>query len=179
MKAALLYCMLCCLQLRKRIEDKNRLLRQLAASMGTSGLSSSSSLSPIDLSGLSERWDGFVGQLQAYDTNLESQRQGLQLQLAKRIEDFSGTIAGFGSRYVQLRQVDSVPVVADPGSLHLNTAGVQLLLNMAVARPHACPLQSFGLHGAHDQYVAVPMQVAGGQAKGWARRQPLCCAGAA
>lgn len=55
-------------------------------------------MSPIDLSGLSERWDGFVGQLQVYDTNLEAQRQGLQQQLVKRIDDFSGTIAGFGSR---------------------------------------------------------------------------------
>jgi hypothetical protein len=36
--------------------------------------------------------------VQVYDTNLESQRQGLQQQLAKRIDDFSGTIAGFGSR---------------------------------------------------------------------------------
>jgi hypothetical protein len=38
--------------------------------------------------------------MQVYDTNLESQRQGLQQQLAKRIDDFSGTIAGFGSRWV-------------------------------------------------------------------------------
>jgi hypothetical protein len=68
--------------------------------MGPAGISgsSSSNLSPIDLSGLSERWDGFVGQLQVYDTNLEAQRQGLQQQLAKRIDDFGGTIAGFGSR---------------------------------------------------------------------------------
>ena len=90
------------LQLRKRIEDKNRLLRQLAASTGSSGMaaSSSSNLSPVDLSGLSERWDAFVGQLQVYDTHLESQRQGLQQQLAKRIDDFSGTVAGFGSRCV-------------------------------------------------------------------------------
>jgi hypothetical protein len=87
------------LQLRKRIEGKNRLLRQLAASVNASGLSSSSSkLSPIDLSGLADRWDGLVAQLQVYDTNLESQKQGLQQQLAKRIDDFSGTIAGFGSR---------------------------------------------------------------------------------
>jgi hypothetical protein len=88
------------LQLRKRIEEKNRLLRHLAASSGSSGgfSGSSSSLSPIDLSGLSERWDGFVSQLQVYDAHLEGQRQGLQQQLAKRIDDFSGTIAGFGSR---------------------------------------------------------------------------------
>jgi hypothetical protein len=87
------------LQLRKRIEDKNRLLRQLAGSVNASSLSSSSSnLSPIDLSGLADRWDGFVAQLQVYDTNLESQKQGLQQQLAKRIDGFSGTIAGFGSR---------------------------------------------------------------------------------
>lgn len=88
------------LQLRKRIEEKNRLLRHLAASSGPGGFSgsSSSSLSPIDLSGLSERWDGFVGQLQVYDAHLEAQRQGLQQKLAKRIEDFSGTIAGFGSQ---------------------------------------------------------------------------------
>jgi hypothetical protein len=45
-----------------------------------------------------ERWDGFVAQLQVYDANLESQRQGLTQQLTKRIDDFSGTIAGFGSR---------------------------------------------------------------------------------
>jgi hypothetical protein len=62
------------------------------------GSSSRSNLSPVDLSGLSERLDGFMGQLQVYDTNLEAQRHGLQQQLAKRINDFSGTIAGFVSR---------------------------------------------------------------------------------
>lgn len=89
------------IQLRKRVEDKNRLLRQLAASAaaasGMSG-SSNSGLSPVDLSGLSERWDSFVGQLQVYDSHLESQRKGLQQQLTKKIEDFCGTIAGFGAR---------------------------------------------------------------------------------
>lgn len=92
-------------QLRKHIEEKNRLLRQLAA--GQAAISSSSSaLATVDLSGLAERWDAFVGQLQAYDSHLDAQRQGLQQQLVKRFEDFRGTVVGFASRCVwKLRPV--------------------------------------------------------------------------
>jgi hypothetical protein len=85
------------LQLRKRVEEKNRLLRQMAAAT-PAGATASSSLTPVDLAGLSERWDGFVGQLQAYDSHLEGQQQGLQLQLGKKVEDFAGAVAGFASR---------------------------------------------------------------------------------
>jgi hypothetical protein len=88
------------LQLRKRVEEKNRLLRQMAAATPASA-AASSSLTPVDLAGLSERWDGFVGQLQAYDSHLEGQQQGLQVQLGKKVEDFAGTVAGFASRWVQ------------------------------------------------------------------------------
>lgn len=68
------------------------------------GATISSSLTPVDLSGLGERWDAFVGQLQAYDSNLEVQRQGLQGQLVKKIEDFKGAVAGFASRCAHLLQ---------------------------------------------------------------------------
>jgi hypothetical protein len=90
-------------QLRKGVEEKNKLLRQLAASGGGGSSTSSSSLAPVDLSELSARWDGFVGQLQAHDSALELQRQGLQQHLGKRFEDFCGTVAGFTSRWQGIR----------------------------------------------------------------------------
>lgn len=83
------------------MEEKNRLLRQMAAAT-PAGAASSSALTVVDLAGLSERWDGFVGQLQAYDSHLEGQRAGLQQQLGKKLEDFGGTVAGFASRWVQV-----------------------------------------------------------------------------
>eukprot|EP00878_Enallax_costatus_P024703 GHUV01026383.1.p1 GENE.GHUV01026383.1~~GHUV01026383.1.p1 ORF type:complete len:1576 (+),score=459.42 GHUV01026383.1:1611-6338(+) len=89
-------------QLRKRIEEKNRLLRQMAAAT-PAGAASGSSLAIIDLSGLSERWDSFVSQLQAYDSNLEVQRQGLQGQVLKKIQEFEGVITGFASRWQSIK----------------------------------------------------------------------------
>ncbi|WIA17572.1 hypothetical protein OEZ85_014399 [Tetradesmus obliquus] len=89
-------------QLRKRVEEKNRLLRQMAAAT-PAGAAASSALTAVDLAGLSERWDGFVGQLQAYDSHLEGQRAGLQQQLGKKLEDFGGTVAGFASRWQSIK----------------------------------------------------------------------------
>eukprot|EP00882_Tetradesmus_deserticola_P021075 GHRQ01022797.1.p1 GENE.GHRQ01022797.1~~GHRQ01022797.1.p1 ORF type:complete len:146 (-),score=48.36 GHRQ01022797.1:442-879(-) len=70
------------------------------AAAAPAGAAARSSLSPVDLAGVSERWDGCVGQLQAFDSHLEGQRQGLQVQLAKKVDDFAGAVAGFASRWV-------------------------------------------------------------------------------
>ena len=83
-----------CLQLRKRIEDKNRLLRQMASSSTSSTL-----VTPVDLSEVTERWDAFTASLQQYDAHLEGQRGALQQAVARQVEDFKGTIAGFASRW--------------------------------------------------------------------------------
>lgn len=53
---------------------------------------------PVDLSGLSERWDTLVGQLCAYDSQLEGQRASLAGALGKRAEELRATVAGFASR---------------------------------------------------------------------------------
>jgi hypothetical protein len=97
-------------QLRKRIEDKNKLLQQLAGGVSGSSSSSSSSrggitfsrslsLAPIHLVGLDDRWDVFVAQLQDFDGHLDAQRSRLQKQLAVRLEAFESSVAAFASRW--------------------------------------------------------------------------------
>lgn len=68
------------------------------AAAGSAGSSASNSLAAVDLSGLGERWDTFVSQLQAYDSNLEVQRHSLQGLVQKKLQDFEGVVAGFASR---------------------------------------------------------------------------------
>ncbi len=97
-------------QLRQRIEEKNKLLRQLAASAtaATAAVFGGSSAgaaaaAAVDLSDVMQRWDGFTAALQQFDAHLESQRGRLQEQLARRLEQFAGDVTGFGSRWQALR----------------------------------------------------------------------------
>jgi hypothetical protein len=83
------------LQLCQRVEEKNRLLRQIAAAG-----SASSAVTAVDMSEVQERWDAFTTSLHQHDAHLEGQRGELQQQVLRQVEDFKGTIAGFASRSV-------------------------------------------------------------------------------
>jgi hypothetical protein len=64
--------------------------------------SSSTLVTPVDLSEVAERWDAFTVSLQQYDAHLEGQRGVLQQAVSRQVEDFKGTIAGFASRLVTM-----------------------------------------------------------------------------
>ncbi len=55
-------------------------------------------VAPVDLSAVTEQWDGFTASLQQYDAHLEQQRGQLQAGILRQAEDFKGTVAGFASR---------------------------------------------------------------------------------
>ncbi|MEW5298927.1 MAG: hypothetical protein WDW36_001997 [Sanguina aurantia] len=83
-------------QVRRRIEEKNRLLRQMAGS-------GREAFAVVELGDVNNRWEAFTTQLQQFDAHLEEQKAGLQVQIVKQLDEFRGKVAGFASRWAELK----------------------------------------------------------------------------
>ena len=68
------------MECRRRVDEKNRLLRSIAAA---SNLSSAGQL--VDMTAVDNAWDSFTAQLQQHDTHLDEQKNQLQGQLARQV----------------------------------------------------------------------------------------------
>lgn len=60
------------LQVRRRIEEKNKLLRQMAGS-------GREAFAVVELGDVNNQWEAFTTQLQQFDAHLEEQKTGLQV----------------------------------------------------------------------------------------------------
>ena len=65
---------------RRRIDEKNRLLKSMAAAGNVSGVGQ-----PVDMAEVDNAWDSFTNQLQQHDTHLDEQKNQLQGQLARQV----------------------------------------------------------------------------------------------
>jgi len=65
---------------RRRIDEKNRLLKSMAAAGGMAGVGQ-----PVDMTDVDNAWDSFTSQLQQHDTHLDEQKNQLQGQLARQV----------------------------------------------------------------------------------------------
>ena len=66
-------------QLRQRIEEENKLLRQMA------GSASDSPTVIVDMRDITNEWDSFTTQIQQYGDTLEEQKERLQEQILKQV----------------------------------------------------------------------------------------------
>lgn len=64
------------MDMRRRIDDKNRLLRSMAANAGPN---SASQFVPVDVSEINGLWDAFIAQLYQYDAHLDQQKDQLKV----------------------------------------------------------------------------------------------------
>lgn len=75
---------------RRRIDEKNRLLKSMAAAGSVAGVGQ-----PVDMADVDNAWDSFTAQLQQHDTHLDEQKNQLQGQLTRQVSTL-GCLAGFG-----------------------------------------------------------------------------------
>ena len=65
---------------RRRIDEKNRLLKSMAAAGTVAGVGQ-----PVDMADVDNAWDSFTAQLQQHDTHLDEQKNQLQGQLTRQV----------------------------------------------------------------------------------------------
>eukprot|EP00803_Ostreobium_quekettii_P010766 evm.model.scf_587.3 EVM.evm.TU.scf_587.3 scf_587:58238-66053(+) len=84
------------LELRRRIEEKNKLVKQVAMSgnYGYGGL--------VDMRDISNEWDTFTAQLQQHGETLEERQDQLRRQILKQIDEFKERLEGFSYRWREL-----------------------------------------------------------------------------
>ncbi|GMH35100.1 hypothetical protein BSKO_02968 [Bryopsis sp. KO-2023] len=82
---------------RKRVEEKNKLLRQMA------GGGNAAQFAVVDLKEIVNEWEGFTTQLQQHGQVLEERKEQLQHHIVKQIDEFSGRIVGLSSRWHELK----------------------------------------------------------------------------
>ncbi|KAK9815706.1 hypothetical protein WJX72_008353 [[Myrmecia] bisecta] len=85
------------LELRRKVEEKNLLLRAMAA--GGAG----NTLAAVDMSGVDNAWEAFTGQLQRHEGHLEEQKDQLQGHVGRQVAEFQSKVAGFASRWHELK----------------------------------------------------------------------------
>lgn len=90
----------CSCQVRRRIEDKNKLLRAMAVN------GKEAQYAVVDMSDVNNAWESFTTQLQQFDAHLEEQKQQLAGVIAKQLDDFRAKVAGFTSRWHELKPKD-------------------------------------------------------------------------
>lgn len=83
--------------LRRRIDDKNKLLRQMA------GNGRDAQFAVVDLSQVNTTWDTFTTQLQQFDAHLDEQKGQLGQTVQRQLDEFKGRLAGFVSRWQELK----------------------------------------------------------------------------
>ncbi|KXZ45909.1 DHC7 protein [Gonium pectorale] len=82
---------------RRRIDEKNKLLRQMA------GGGRDATFAVVDLTEVNNSWDAFTTQLQQFDAHLEEQKGALAVQIGRQLEEFKGKVTGMNSRWQELK----------------------------------------------------------------------------
>ncbi|KAK3283536.1 hypothetical protein CYMTET_8768 [Cymbomonas tetramitiformis] len=83
------------MQLRRKVDEKNKLLRSVLGSNAQQGV--------VDMSALSNEWDNFTTKLQQHESHLDEQKNQLKVQVDKRVADFSTKLDSFASRWHELK----------------------------------------------------------------------------
>ena len=84
--------------LKRRCEEKNKLLRHYAGGGGKGA-----SVHLVDLSGLSNDWDSFLQQLEQHGARLEEQKDQLKSRIERELREFALRCESFRERWLQLK----------------------------------------------------------------------------
>lgn len=68
------------MECRRHVDDKNRLLKSMAAASNLSNAGQT-----VDMTEVDNAWDSFTTQLQQHDSHLDEQKNQLQGQLARQV----------------------------------------------------------------------------------------------
>nr|ADI46856.1 DHC1bf [Volvox carteri f. nagariensis] len=82
---------------RRRIDEKNKLLRQMA------GGGRDATFAVVDLADVNSSWDAFATQLQQFDAHLEEQKNQLGVQIGRQLDEFKGKVVGMNNRWQELK----------------------------------------------------------------------------
>nr|BCL66104.1 cytoplasmic dynein 1b heavy chain [Volvox africanus] len=82
---------------RRRIDEKNKLLRQMA------GGGRDAAFAVVELADVNNSWDTFTTQLQQFDAHLEEQKNQLGVQISRQLDEFKSKVAGMNSRWHELK----------------------------------------------------------------------------
>nr|ADI46936.1 DHC1bm [Volvox carteri f. nagariensis] len=82
---------------RRRIEEKNKLLRQMA------GGGRDAAFAVVDLTDVNNSWDAFTTQLQQFDAHLEEQKNQLGVQISRQLSEFKSKVSGISCRWQELK----------------------------------------------------------------------------
>ena len=83
--------------LRRKIEEKNKLLRVVGAGAGAGAPAA------VDISFLRNEWDSFTQKLQQHESHLEEQKDSLKAEIDKQVTAFTHKVDSFGSRWRELK----------------------------------------------------------------------------
>ncbi|KAL3130926.1 hypothetical protein ABBQ38_000251 [Trebouxia sp. C0009 RCD-2024] len=83
---------------RRRVDDKNRLLKAMAAAGNLTNAGQA-----VDMTEVDNAWDSFTSQLQQHDTHLDEQKNQLQGQLARQAGELKSRISGFGAHWQEVK----------------------------------------------------------------------------
>ncbi len=75
-------------QIKRRIDEKNKLLRAMAAGTGREAAFAS-----VDMTEVNTAWESFTTQLQQFDAHLEEQKAQLAVAIGKQLDDFRRVFA--------------------------------------------------------------------------------------
>lgn len=84
-------------KVKRRIDDKNKLLRAMAVN------GKEAQYAVVDMSDVNNAWESFTTQLQQFDAHLDEQKAQLSVLVVKQLDDFRGKVAGFASRWHELK----------------------------------------------------------------------------
>ena len=77
---------------RRRVDDKNRLLKSVAAASSLPSVGQA-----VDMTEVDNAWDSFTSQLQQHDIHLDEQKNQLQGQLARQVQELFLRMCGLHS----------------------------------------------------------------------------------
>mmetsp|Transcript_17017 Transcript_17017/g.54247 ORF Transcript_17017/g.54247 Transcript_17017/m.54247 type:complete len:3325 (+) Transcript_17017:156-10130(+) len=83
------------MQLRRKVEEKNKLLRTVAGSGGGGG----GVAAVVDMSALTNEWEDFTTKLQQHESHLDDQKNQLKGQIDKQVVDFRAEVLTFQQKW--------------------------------------------------------------------------------
>ena len=87
------------------MEDKNKLIRQMATAIGSNSAAAGggAAMAAVDMTDLNNEWETFQNKLQQHETHLEDQKSQLKGQIERNITDFKSKVNGFASRWHEFK----------------------------------------------------------------------------
>eukprot|EP00898_Chlorokybus_atmophyticus_P001659 jgi/Chlat1/2494/Chrsp175S08714 len=114
------------LAMRRRCEEKNKLLRTVGLASASAAAASAS-----DLSKLATEWENFTIKLEKHEAHLNEQKDRLKGMVESRVEEVGARISAFASKWRDMKPSDTLSTDSNKNNAMLVLARLQDYANMA------------------------------------------------